>query len=334
MKYTVGRIFLVITSIAFFIVLVWSVLSTLPEQDGLVKVKVQLNWFPDGEHAYWYLAKEEHLFEKHGFAVEIVGGRGSELAAKMLAGRSVNFALIGPDALLAINQQGGSLKSLGVIYDKTPVVIYSLSDSKIDSFNDLAGKKLGVLIGSNTYIQYKGLISDGVIPTDIEEVPVDGRSGPELLNGKKIDALTYYGHYVDSFSQKYHDQYSYKQLKFSEVLDMYGMVLATNEQTYRKLGPERIKEFVAIVREAISLANDDSEKAIRSLLREYSNLDAESEKAKLDSVLNMACNDILNCSDALSQNRDGWITSIETILKLGVIEKEKGIEKLIPIAEY
>lgn len=333
MKYMVGRVILVIISIVFFTAFIWSIFSTLPGKDGSIKVKVQLNWFPDGEHAYWYLAKEEHLFEKHGFDLEIVGGRGSELAGKMLAGGTVNFALIGPDALLAINQQGGSLKSLGVIYDKTPVVIYSLSESKINSFNDLVGKKLGVLIGSNTYIQYKGLVSEGIIPAGIEEVPVDGRSGPELLNNMKIDALTYYGHYVDSFNQKYHNQYSYKQLKFSESLDMYGMVLATNEQTYRKLGPERIREFVEIVKEGIVLANDDSEKAINSLLREFSSLDAESEKVKLESVLNMACGEISNCPNALSQNREGWITSIETIIRLGVIKKDKA-EELIPIVKY
>lgn len=80
---------------------------------------------PGREHAYLYMGKE-NLFQGNGFDVEIAGGSGSELSAKLTAAGEAEFGLMGPDALLGVVQEGGKLISLGVVYDKTPVVIYSL----------------------------------------------------------------------------------------------------------------------------------------------------------------------------------------------------------------
>lgn len=75
-----------------------------------------------------------------------------------------------------------------------------------------------------------------------KEVPVDGRSGPGLLDAGKIDALTYYGHYVDAFEAKSGKKYN--QIHLSEYFpNLYGMVLATSERTLKRLGRKRLRSL-------------------------------------------------------------------------------------------
>ncbi|MGH2568209.1 MAG: ABC transporter substrate-binding protein [Bacteroidota bacterium] len=300
---------------------------------------IQLNWFPDGEHSYLYLAQEKGWFSDAGFDVAISAGSGSELSAKLVAARSSDFGLMGPDAMLAVVEQGGRLRSLGVIYDKTPVVIYALTSSGITSFSNLKGKTLGSLIGSNTYVQYKGLVEKGLIDGGaVNEQAVDGRTGPTLLDEGKIDALMYYTQYVDAFEAAAHqsstavDIKKYHQIPFSKELNMYGMVLTTNDGVMTALGEKKVRKFVSVVQRAIREANANKDSAIDALAKkvEIKNKDRRVELAKLESVLAMACHGEPGCARALEQSEDGWRETSRTVKGLKIISDESIWEKVFP----
>jgi NitT/TauT family transport system substrate-binding protein len=324
-KYVV--VVVVVVVVSSFVIL--NYLNRSPSGNEMIEVNLQLNWFPDGEHSYFYLAKNKKLFREAGFDVTLSGGKGSELSSKLLAGNSVDFALTGADALLGVVEQGGDLKSLGIVYNKTPVVIYSLSKKNIKSLSDLEGKRLGVLIGSNTYIQYKGLLKkENLIDIGVIEVPVDGRAAPVLLNEGDIDALMYYDQYVDTFEKKF--GLDYNKIKFSDYLNIYGMVLATNEKTIKRLGKENIDKFVNVVRESIALAYNNPEDAINALSLYVPNIDKGLELVKLKSILKIVCNDSIgSCGNSLTQTNDGWVATSETALELGVINNRDVWENVI-----
>lgn len=289
-----------------------------------IKVTIKLNWYPDGEHAYLYLAKE-HLFPDNGFDVEISGGTGSDLSAKLTAAGNSDFGLMGPDALLGVVQQGGKLLSVGVLYDRTPVVIYSPIKENITDLTQLKGK-IGVLLGSNTYIQYKGLEKKGLIKSDdVKDVPVDGRSGPEKLDAGELDTLTYYGHYVDAREVELGNKYN--QIHFSKYLpNLYGMVLAINEDTMQRLGRENVKIFVDLIKQSLLKARENPKEAINALKRanEGKIKNDNAEQAKLESVLKMACKEEgSGCSHALEQTPEGWKGTAQTVKELGIIKDEE-----------
>jgi len=302
----------------------------------LEKVTLQLNWFPDGEHAYLYLAKKA-IFPEHGFDVELLPGKGSELSAKLVAAGSVNFALTAPETALAVNEQGGKLVSVGIVYDKTPVVIYSKPDTKIYNLDDLCDKKLGTLFGSSTYLQYSGLVKLGLIDSQcIKEQRVDPRSGPDLLRAGSIEALMYFGHYVEVFKKK--DSIDYNKIRFSQVLadrgmSLIGMVLVTNEATLKRLGEQKVQHFANSVKKAIIAAKNDPNDAILALVAANPSVNETLEQIKLESVLEMICGLGKNaCQSALGQTTDIWKATAITARRMGLIRDESSWEKIVKAA--
>lgn len=321
----VGLVIVVTIGLAAILAYQW-----MPASDdaGPTRVAIQLNWFPDAEHAYLYLGKNLKIFQRAGFDVSIRPGRGSELSGRILAANDAEFALVGPDALLALRAQGAALVSLGVVYSQTPVAIYSLESRGILAPSDLLGKRLGVLLGSNTYTQYEGWAKIvGLSRDQVEEVPVDGRSAPELLNAGKIDALTFYSHYIAGFEVQYGQKYS--QIKFLMQLPMYGMAFATSNSVISRLGSQKIEAFTDAVRESLRSAAADPTAAITALSAASDTFNQAAELAELHAFLALACHDVPDCSNALEQSDDGWRTTNDTVRSLGLISSSDIYRELI-----
>ena len=291
---------------------------------ALEKATVQLNWFPGGEHSYLYLGKAEGVFADAGFDLHISGGKGSELAANLLASGRVDFALMSPEAFVATRADGGLIRSIGAIYDGTPVCIYSLHDKNITKLEDLQGKTLGVLFGSNTFIQYKAIAKRLNLDRDaINEVTVPGNTAPGLLLAGKLDALMYYTHHAPL--RAVHDGYRINEIMFRDLgIDMYGMLLVARDDT----PAEVVERFVGAIEESIRRANSAQGEAIKALLAATRGAKEETsyEEQKLRKVVQMR-EQANQTNGSVRQTRARWVSTlstIESVLGLKVPEEDLG----------
>jgi hypothetical protein len=314
LKHRIKQGLLVILSIALFN-------CSKHNMDDLIDVKIQLNWFPDAEHAYIYYGIDKEIFKEAGFNVEVISGRGSEFSSRALASGSVDFALVGGDSLLAIASQGAEVISLGVIYKKSPVVIYSKKSESINSPQDLYGKTVGVLLGSNTYTQYKGLIKVHSLDTSkYVEKPVDGRSAPIMLNSGEIDALTFYTHYVSGLEKEFSEEYN--EIFFSNYFDIYGMSLSTNLKSIDRIGSNGISRFMNAIKKSLEKTIEFPLDALESLERlTNKDINLESKSAELSRFIEMVCGTKTPCdfNTLLTQSSDGWQNSAQTALMFNLI---------------
>jgi len=136
-------------------------------EDGLDKVSLMLNWYPEAEHGGFYAAREHGIFEKYGLSVEIVaGGPNAPVAQELVTGR-VQFAVGNADDVLLFNQQSANVVALMAPIQDTPRCILVREDSGVMSLDGLAGLTLQANEGRPfvDYMRSEGLLDNvNVVP--------------------------------------------------------------------------------------------------------------------------------------------------------------------------
>jgi len=159
------------------------------------KIKILLDWQAEPTYAGFFVAREKGYFEdvkKEGFDVEIVEGNGAATTAQIM-GTSDEYLVAsdsGEATAIAVSK-GIPIKSLAVLYPDVPTVIYSREDTPISKPSDMVGKRIGLIDGSVTVDEYRGVVTaNGIDRSKIQEVHVGWDVAPLLT--KKVDGLMNY----------------------------------------------------------------------------------------------------------------------------------------------
>jgi NitT/TauT family transport system substrate-binding protein len=138
------------------------------------------------------VAAAHGLFAKQGLDVTIVGFTSGSDLTKAMAGGSIDVgAATGLDAVSA-SAHGVDLQAFYGVEAKSPMTLIVPTDSKIKTFGDLSGKKVGIsAFGSMTdYVLRAALKKEKVALTSVKEVPLGSPSTTiSALARGDIDAL-------------------------------------------------------------------------------------------------------------------------------------------------
>ena len=319
------------------------------------RLRLQLPWFPNGEHSYAYLGGDLGIFAFHGFDVTIQAGKGSDVAARSLAAGSEDAAVIGGDALVLVNQEGGDLRSLGAVYDETPVTIYSLAEKNITRPDQLYGKRLGLMPGSNTFTQYHGwanMASDnaeGKVATfdrkRVTEVVVPAASAPAMIlagesqpaSENTLDALVHYTQFEPLQARGAGHNVNEIRLSSLPGVKIYGMLLAVRDGHFNR---DQLYRLKAAVYDSFMCSKADPQASINAL--DSANPGAGFGTAQgtdkqrgyavrqLGMMIDeMACkNRGAACEGFLSQNDDYWNATEDTLIKFKLLKDRPALDKL------
>lgn len=313
----------------------------------LKKIALQLPWFQNGEHSYTYLGNALGIFGAHGFDVEIVTGKGSDIAARALAAGNVDAAIVGGDALVLVAAEGGSVQSIGAVYRDSPVTIYSLAEKGITKPEHLYGKKLGLLPGSNTVTQYEAFAELANLDRDrIQEVSVNPQEAPRwVLNSHNktaeqdnayLDALVHYRQFepLGSQTNPMGANFTYNRIDLRERgLKIYGMMLALHPGRFTRSQTEHLKQAVY---DAFACARADPKSSIDALAKanpdkgfgigEANRLFGEKQ---LEAMIEMACEARgAACEGFLAQEDAQWYATFDTMQRAKMISIRPDINKI------
>ena len=156
------------------------------------RVDLLIDWTPAPTYAGFYIARDLDLFRKRGLDVRIIEGHGANVAAQMLGAGKEYWIGSSSAAATAIGRSNElPIRSLAVFYRRTPTVLYSRAEDRIDAPRDLVGKRVGLVAGSTTVDEYRALLTlNRVDRGRISEVEVP--LGPAALLDNKVDALLDY----------------------------------------------------------------------------------------------------------------------------------------------
>src|SRR4029453_12840593 len=114
-----------------------------PEAQSPQKVTFALNWFAVGDHAAYWVALDRGYYKTKGLDVEMQNSKGSgDSIAKVDTGRA-DIGLADSAVVIAAVGRGAKTKVVGMVFDKTPLNVWSWKDAPITRPKDLEGKTVG-----------------------------------------------------------------------------------------------------------------------------------------------------------------------------------------------
>lgn len=115
---------------------------TAPPASTLTPVTVQLSFLHQAEFAGLYTAEQQGYFAAEGLQVSFLeGGPQVDFIAPVLNG-AAQFGVAQPADVLLARAAGQPVRSIAVIYRRSPIVFFALADSGISRPQDFVGKKI------------------------------------------------------------------------------------------------------------------------------------------------------------------------------------------------
>lgn len=214
----------------------------------LQHIDLLIDWKPAPTYAGFYIACEIDAFRRRGLDVRIVEGHGANVAAEMVAAGKEYWIGSSSASATAIGRlRDLPIRSLAVYYRRTPTVLYSRTEDRIDAPRDLIGKRIGLVPGSTTVDEYRALlVANRIDRSKIRESEVDW-SARALLD-RKVDALLDYEEITPAELQSQGKRIAVMRLADFGVR-IYSLNLVVNEMAWTS-SPQR-KQTAQLIEEAV-----------------------------------------------------------------------------------
>ncbi len=153
----------------------------------LTPVKLQLQWFAQGQFAGYYAALAEGFYEEEGLDVEVLEGGVDIVPQTQLATGAADFAIAWVPKALASREQGEAITNIAQIFQRSGTLQVSWADSGISGPEDLADRKVGNWGFGNEFELFAGLTKAGIDP-ESDVTLVQQQFDMQALLAREIDA--------------------------------------------------------------------------------------------------------------------------------------------------
>lgn len=244
----------------------------------LKKVSVVLDWTPNTNHTGLYVAKEKGYFKDEGLDVEIKMP-GEAGADQLVASGKADFGVSYQEGITEARVQDIPIVSIAAIIQHNTSGFASLKEKNITKPRDFEDKTYG---GWGAPVE-KAVLSSLMKQegANVEKVNIVNMGETDFFTAVNRDidfAWIYYGWTGVEAELRNEELNMIYLTDYSEKLDYYTPVLATNEDMIKK-DPKTIKKFLSAVTKGYELAIDNPEEAANILIEAVPDLDEELVKA-------------------------------------------------------
>jgi NitT/TauT family transport system substrate-binding protein len=202
------------------------------------KIVFALNWFPVGDHAAYWVALEKGYYRQRGLDVDMQNSKGSgDSIAKVDTGRA-DIGLADSAVVIASSARGTKVKVVGMVFDKSPLNIWSRKDAPITKPKDLEGKTVAAPPGDGQRQMFPAFARlHGIDQSKVTWVNVEPAAKIPALAEKRVDAVADYTTGLP-FYEKAIGKGNAVMLPWADHgLDMYSMSIIASEKTMKERGP-------------------------------------------------------------------------------------------------
>lgn len=232
----------------------------------VTKVSLALDWYPNSNHAGFYMAQEKGYYQDEGLEVNIFVPANPEDVLKTVGAGRDDFGISYQAEVLLARGQGVPVKSIAALVQHPLNSIMVLEESGITRPRELSGKKVGITGIPFEEALFSAMLEyDGIRAEDVTLVNVGFDLVPALI-GKKVDAIVgaYWTHEsIVMEMQGFH----LKVLRMEEwgVPDFYELVLVASQDTVSK-HPEIVQRFLRATARGFADAIGDPQGAVDVLV--------------------------------------------------------------------
>jgi len=153
-------------------------------------INMIMNWTADSAHLGFAMAQVQGLYAAADLNVTLEEGRGSGVAAQLVATGQADIGFADAGAILNIASQGAPLRVISTIWKSGQFGIQALESSGITEPADLRGKRLAVPPGSAMQALVPLFLErNGLSENDVEIVSAAQSAYVGLLTSGEVDAV-------------------------------------------------------------------------------------------------------------------------------------------------
>lgn len=260
-----------------------------------------LNWKPSGLHVPYYAAQVQGYYEEEGVELDgIESGQGSDFAAKQVGLGNAQLAVTSADQILNTNSRGLSPLSVGVMMQRSPVVVFTTRETfggELESADQLAGKTVGTGPGMVRTLT-EALLERNGVREDVTMTDTGYDTVQQLLAGE-IDAAG--GVFGDAVVARDRGA-AVSSISVADAIPSYGHVLATSEG-YASDNAETVRGFLRATARGAAWATRNPEDATDALVEANPSL-AETRAVQREKWAVMAREYVL--SETVRERGWGW----------------------------
>ena len=231
-----------------------------------IRVSLALDWFPNSNHAVFYMAQEKGYYEDEGLEVNIFVPANPEDVLKTVGAGRDDFGVSYQAEVLLARGEGVPVISIAALVQHPLNSIMVLEESGITRPGDLTGKKVGITGIPFEEALFSAMLKyDGISLDDVTLWEVGFALVPALI-GKKVDAIVgaYWTH--ESIVMEMLG-FPVKVLRMEEwgVPDFYELVLVASQDTVSN-DPDVVQRFLRATARGFADAIDDPQGAVDVLV--------------------------------------------------------------------
>ena len=290
-------------------------------------VTVQLDYVPRGNHAMFYVGKDQGFFEEEGIAVDdIVKGTGSPDAMRIVGGGKAHFGFGDLPSLATARSQGVEVTALAAVNQTSPLGMCALSDKhELTTAKDLVGLNVGVHPAGSTYIFWKALLAaNGIEGGQVKELTVTPPYESYLLTGKVDAVICYIDAEVPELQAKAGGPDSLSIMLGSDNgYEVYGSGMFTSQKLIDE-DPDLVQRFTRAYLKSFQWVIDNPDEAAKIVAESAPELAGKQEifREQLQADIDHTFESELTKEHGLgAMTAETWQQTIDILAKQGVIEK-------------
>ncbi len=293
------------------------------EPAELQHIDLGVGFIPNVQFAPFYVAQAKGFYAEEGLDVALEYGFENDFVALTAQG-SRQFAVASGDQVILARAQGLPLVYVMKWYERFPVGVMALSETGIESPQDLAQHKVGIpgLFGA-TFVGWKALVH----ATELDEGTVDlteiGFTQAAAVSEGQIDAALVY--LANEPVQLSEEGMEVNVIEVSEYMDLVSNGIVTNETVIEE-NPDLIRKLVRGTLRGLAYTIDHPDEAfeiVREFVPEITDEDAPIQRLVLERSIELWRSDQPGLSSA-----SAWKNSADFMLAAGIIETPVEVEEL------
>jgi NitT/TauT family transport system substrate-binding protein len=286
-----------------------------------------LNWFPVGDHAAYWVALDKGYYAERGLDVTFENSKGSgDTVAKVDSGHA-DAGLADTAVVITSVARGATIKTVGMVFDKTPLNIFSSKDNPVRQPKDLEGRTIGAPPGDSQRQVWPAFAkAQGIDQSKVTWVNIEPSAKIGALATKRIDAVADYLTGMPLY-EKAMGQGNVVQMPWADFgFDMYSMSIMASEKTMKERG-KVLRAFLEASYMGWRDVMADPPAAMAIFKKRVPEIDAPTLQASLTIVLSL-----MN-TDRYRQHGIGWIDQKKMCDSVAIVNTYMGLPKQVACAD-
>src|SRR5215475_6204642 len=221
-----------------------ALLATAGSASAQEKFTFALNWFAVGDHAAYWVALDKGYYKAKGLDVTLENSKGSgDSIAKVDTGRA-DAGLADAAVVIASVGRGTTIKTVGMVFDKTPLNVFSLKEKPLTKPKDLEGKTLGAPPGDSQRQMFPAFAKvNGVDASKVTWVNIEPAANIAAVAEKRMDVVGDYSTGLPLY-EKAAGKGNVQMMPWADFgFDLYSMSIMASEKTMKEK-PQQLKAFL------------------------------------------------------------------------------------------